>query len=117
MPEKKISVEVKPLIKKLGKGYELNVVAMKPKGGNISWIAIIKDKDGESVAAFAKPLERSKYLVSIGIIKGNFEGTTFPINDNGVQATYQDWKAATEKLLEVKIPWRPTGRAMFRLNI
>lgn len=112
MADEKVTVMVKtkPLIKKLGKGYELHVIAMKPKNGNISWIAIVQDKDGESLAAFNKPLERSKYLASI-------QDTLFSINDNGVQTTYLDWRTAVEKLIEVKISWQPTGREMFRLNI
>ena len=110
MAEKKVTVEVKPLTKKLGKGYELHVIAMKPKGGNVDWIATIKDKDGDSVACFNKPLGRDMYASVI-------QGTALPINDNGVQATYLDWRTAVEKLIEVKIPWRPTGREMFRLNI
>lgn len=110
MPEKKVSVEVKPLIKKLGKGYELYVTAMKPKNGNISWMVTVQDKDDKDVATFNKPLERSKYEVSI-------QGKSFPINDNGVQATYKEWRMTVEKLIEVKIPWQPLGREMFRLSI
>lgn len=105
----KVKVEVKPLVKRLGKGFELHVLALKPKNGNVSWIATVKDKDGD-IAAFNKPLERSKYLASI-------QGKEFPINDNGVQATYKDWRRAVERLIESKIAWRPTGREMFRLNM
>jgi hypothetical protein len=110
MSEKKISVGIKPMSKKLGKGYELQIVATKPKHGNISWIATVKNKDGETIAAFNKPLERNKYLTSI-------QNKVFPINDNGVQATYKNWRTEVEKLIEVKISWQPTGREMFKLNI
>lgn len=109
MAENKVKVEVKSLIKKLGKGFELHILAMKPKNGNVSWVATVKSKDGD-IATFVKPLDRSKYSVTI-------QDKEFPINDNGVQATYQDWRVAVEKLTEVKIDWRPTGREMFRLNI
>lgn len=113
MANKKETVEVKPLVKKLGKGFELHVIAMKPKDGNVAWaarvaLAVGKDNCKEDIAVFNKPLERSEYLVSI-------QGKEFSINDNGVQATYQDWRAAVEKLIEVKITWRPTGREMLRL--
>lgn len=117
MPDNKVKVkvEVKPLVKRLGKGFELHVLALKPKNGNVAWVARVaqamgKDKCKEDIAAFNKPLERSKYLVSI-------QGRAFPINDNGVQATYQDWRRAVERLIESKITWRPTGRGMFRLNM
>ena len=110
MAEKTTSVKINPLTKKLGKGYELQVIAMKPKGGNVDWIATIKDKNGDGVACFIKPLGRDFYTSFI-------QDTAFPINDNGVQATYLEWRAAVEKLIEVKIPWQPTGREMFRLNI
>lgn len=110
MADKKVSVEVKPLVKKLGKGFELHVLALKPKNGNVSWIATVKSKEEESIAVFNKPLERSEYLASI-------QGKEFPLNDNGVQATYKGWRVAVEKLIEAKITWRPTGREMFRLNM
>lgn len=110
MAEKKISVAVKPTIKKLGKGYELCVIAMKPKGNNVDWVATVKDKDGHSVATFNKPLGRDMYTSVI-------QGVTLPINDNGVQATYQEWKAEVEDTFKIKIPWQPTGRKMFRLDL
>ncbi len=114
MPEKKVSAEARPMIKKLGKGYELHVVAVNPKKGNSSWRAIIADyneiKEGNLVAIFDKPLKRSEFTADA-------QGHEIQLNDNGVQATYQDWRAAVEKLIEVKIPWQPMGREMFRLNI
>ena len=114
MAEKKVTVEVKPLVKKLGKGYEMHVVAVKPKKGNSSWRAIIADyneiKEGNLVAIFDKPLKRSDFTADV-------QGHEIQLNDNGVQATYLKWRTAVEKLIEVKIPWRPTGREMFRLNI
>lgn len=114
MADKKITVTVKPLIKKLGKGFELHVVAMKPKNSNISWRAIIADyneiKDGNLVAIFDKPLKRSDFTADI-------QGHEIQLNDNGVQATYRDWKAKVEDTFDIKIPWQPTGRAMFRLDL
>lgn len=114
MLKKKIAIEVKPLIKKLGKGFELHVVAMKPKNSNASWRAIIADyneiKEGNLVAIFDKPLKRSEFTADI-------QGHEIQLNDNGIQATYREWQTKVEDTFKVKIPWQPTGREMFRLDL
>lgn len=114
MVMKNISVKAKPLIKKLSKGYELKLIEMKPKNGNISWRVIVVDynklKDGDLVALFDKPLKRCDFDAVV-------QGNEIRLNNNGVQATYLEWRTAVEKLIGVKITWQPMGREMFRLFI
>ena len=105
--QKKEPVTVE-LSEKLGNGFVMGISIDPEMSGNISWRAIISGKDG-IIAVFVKPLNRDGFRA---VVNGREIA-----NDNGVMATYQDWKKEAENATGVSISWLPQGRAMWKLEI
>ena len=110
MPSKHATL--KPSAKNISLGKHEAVVTISPaKDGICSWEVIIQEKKtGAKIASFKKGFAKKDYIVTIG-------GEDFPINNNGVQATYAEWKTAVEGIIKREITWQPQGREMFRYNL
>jgi len=111
MPSKKVTKSEKST-KTIPLGdFLATITAMPARNGICSWLMNIVEKESDKgVACFRKGATKKDYIVTIG-------KQPFPINNNGVQATYLEWRVAVEKIIGVEIAWQPQGREMFKYSI